>query len=102
MIITVKFKELNFYSYKNLVDALINFHSKIKVLCEGLPKELQERGLEIIGSLFHYHNQTLMRYLRAKSNVSRDQINKYIMDNFNNSKVQELLNDISIIGNQID
>ena len=100
MNVTVKFQELDFYSYKYLIDALINCPSKVKVLCNGLPKELQERGLEIIGSLFHYHNHTLMRYLKAKNNVTNDQVNKYIMDNFNDPKVQELLNNVSIIGNQ--
>lgn len=102
MILTIKFNNLDFYSYKFLIDALMNGPTQVSIYCNDLPEKFQEKNHKILDSLFCYYNHTLLNYLRAKSNVSENQINKYIMDNFNNPKVQELLNDVSVIGDQID
>lgn len=104
MILSIHSDSLNFSLYKRLIDGLFNIHvveDNIVVCCHNvLPEHLKERGSEIINVRDRWYNKSLMNYLRAKYNVDKDTIDKYIMDNFNSPKVQELLNDVSVIGNQ--
>lgn len=46
MVLTVKFKSLDFYSYKFLIDALMNGSTKVSVYCNDLPEQFQEKNIK--------------------------------------------------------
>ena len=93
MILSVHFNQLDFFSYKKLVDALLSITEEdITVSCHSvIPENLKEKGSTLISTKDHWYNETLMKYLRAKEGVDENSINKYIMENFNDRTVQDLL-----------